>query len=267
MPIVGRATYDPRIGRYRVRRFKKPMRYSAWKASKGRAKTTAIVKKVISRLSEDKMIGWVVENNVHHNSAIGAADCVPVVQQIAPGVSAQQRSGDRIKPKSLTVRGTVSFMPDTCTTTQNFYIRLVILAQKNIKVGSDVAAGGVDVAHLLRPGYVGADQVAFDGTTLALNAPINTDLFRVYADKIIKLTACAVPGGAVEQQPMYSARYSYTFKELPANLTFDDGNGNWANNFAPFMALGYAYSDSTTDLPTFTRFTNTASAFLKYEDM
>lgn len=269
-------SYRKRVFRVRLnpdgtgtgRQIRFPIRRTTLAARRGRGRrgTTQLVKRVIFQMAEDKMIGWVVENNVGHNSLIGAADCRPILQQIAPGSSAQQRSGDRIKPKSLTLRGTVSFMPDTCTTQQNIYVRLLILSQKNLKVGSQIAAGDVDSAHLLRPGYVGSDQVAFDGTTLALNAPINTDLFRVYMDKTIKLTVSSVTGGGHEQMPMYSARYAYTFKDLPANLTYDDGNGNWANNFAPFFAMGYAFSDSTTDLPTYTRLTNTCSAFLKYED-
>lgn len=267
----GRAVYDPSIGRHRITRYARPRLVRLGprrnRAAPARKRTTALVKQVISKLAEDKMIGWQLEDNVTHNSPIGAADCVPVVQQIAPGVSAQQRSGDRVKPKSLTVRGIVSFTPDTCTTTQNVYVRLLILAQKNIKVGNDVAAGSVDSAHLLRPGYVGGDQVSFDGTTKALNAPINTDLFRVYMDKTVKLTASLVAAGGREAMPQYSARYSYTFKELPANLTWDDGNGNWANNFAPFFCMGYAFPDGTADPVITQRLINNCSAFLKYEDM
>lgn len=231
-----------------------------------RAAVNTLVKKAISRETENKMIGWVIENQVFHNAPIGAADCVPIVQQISPGTSAQQRVGDRIKPKRLVVRGTVSFRPDTCNTNQNFYVRLLVLAQKNLKVGSQVAAGGVDTGHLLRPGYVGSDQKPFSGVTLDLDAPINTDLFRVYMDKTIKLTCSLVTGGGTEPMPLYSARFYYRFKQLPASLTYDDGNGNWANNFSPFFALGYAYSDGSTDLPLFTRFVTNTNAFLEYED-
>jgi len=226
---------------------------------------TALVKREIGRQTENKMIGWQVENNVLHNSAIGAADCVPIVQQISPGTGAQQRIGDRVKPKSLILRGVVSFLPDTCNTTQNLYVRLLILSQKNIKVGSQVTGGGVDTAHLLRPGYVGADQAPFAGLTHNLYEPINKDLFHVYMDKVVKLTCSLVTAGGREQMPSYSARY-YKKVKLPATLTWDDGNGNWANNFAPFFAMGYAYSDGSTDPAITTRFTNTCSAFLEYED-
>lgn len=236
-------------------------------APKTKKAVTKIVKSVIARNQENKMIGWLTEENVAHNTAIGAADCVPLVQQIAPGVSAQQRVGDRIKPRSLRVKGVVSFQPDTCTTQQNLYVRIIIASQKNLKVGSEIVAGGVDTAHLLRPGYVGGDQIAFSGLTRNLTEPINKDLFRVYLDKVVKLTVSSVTGGGKEQMPLYSARYSFRMKQMPAYLTYDDGNGNWANNFAPFFCMGYAFSDGTgPDLPTYTRLINNCSTFLEYED-
>lgn len=191
---------------------------------------------------------------------------MPLLQQIAQGVSAQQRVGDRIKPKSLRMRGVVSFMSDTCNTLQNVYVRLLVLAQKNIKVGSAITAGGVDTDHLLRPAYAGSDQEAFAGLTRNLYEPINTDLFTVYMDKVVKLTCSLATGGGREAMPLYSARYSFTMKKLPAALTYDDGNGDWANNCAPFFAMGYAFPDGTTDLVITRRFINTCSSILQYED-
>lgn len=236
-------------------------------APKTKKAVTAVVKSVIARNQENKMIGWLTELNTPHNTAIGPADCVPLIQQIAPGVSAQQRVGDRIKPRSLRLRGIVSYTPDTCNTTQNLYVRIIIASQKNIKTGADVFAGSVDTAHLLRPGYLGADQTAFTGLTHNLYEPINRDLFRVYLDKVIKLAPSLTTGGGREQQPLYLARYSFRMKQMPANLTYDDGNGNWPNNFAPFITMGYAFSDGTgPDLATFTRIVNNCSAFLEYED-
>jgi len=227
---------------------------------------TKIVKAVISRNQEDKVIGWRIEDGVNHNSAIGPADCTPLVQQIGQGVTAQSRVGDRVKPKSLRLRGVVSFTPETCTTTQNVYVRLMVLAQKNIKVGSDVAGGGVDTNHLLRPAYVGSDQQAFAGLTRNLYEPINTDLFTVYMDKVVKLTCSLVSAGGREAQPLYSARYSFSMKKLPAALTYDDGNGDWANNMAPFFCMGYAFPDGTTDPSITLRLINTCSSILQYED-
>lgn len=221
---------------------------------------------MIARQSENKAIGWNVEANVQHNSAIGAADCEPLVQQIAQGTTSQTRQGDRVKPKSLKVSGVVSFNNDDCTTSQNIYVRVVIAAQKNIKVGNDVAAGSVDTAHLLRPALAGGAEVAFSGTTMNLNYPINRDLFRVYYDRTFKLASGVVTGGSVETQPLYSKRWSYRFKQLPASLTYDAGNGDWANNFAPFVAIGYAFSDGSSPDTVTTRIISNTYSLLEFED-
>jgi len=220
------------------------------------------------------MIGWEVESNVNHNSAISGADCEPIVQQIVPidsatGNTSGQRMGDRISPKSLVVKGVVSFRPDTCTTSQPLYVRVVIAAQKSIKVGSQVLSGSVDTNRLLRPGFagVGTDQVPFNGNTPEINYPINKDLFRVYYDKVFQLgTGIPSSGGYGDTPfPQYAKRWSYRFKELPSALTFDEGNGDWANNFAPFVAIGYSYTDGTApDL--ITRLVSNTTSFLTFED-
>jgi len=229
-----------------------------------KAQVLTEVRRMIARQSENKMIGWNVEANVQHNSAIGAADCEPLVQQISAGTSAQQRIGDRVKPKSLKVHGVVSFNADDCTTSQNIYCRVVILAQKNIKVGSDVLGGSVDTARLLRPALAGGDQTAFSGTTMDLNYPINKDLFHVYMDKVVrfKQTKSLTQDAWVDN----SHRWSYTFKSLPSSFTFDEGNGNWPNNFAPFIAVGYAYSDGTAPDTTSTRLKTNIYSALTFED-
>lgn len=224
------------------------------------------VKRAIARDTENKQIGWAVELDTQHNSGITSADCYPLVQQISQGTTAQSRLGDRVKPKSLKVRGVLSFNPDDCTTSQNIYARVVILAQKNIKVGSSVAGGGVDANRLLKPSLVATPESQFAGNTMDLNTPINTELFRVYMDKTIKLTTSVVSGGGREAMPLYSARWSKIIKQLPASFTYDMGNGDWANNFAPFVAVGYAYSDSTAPDTITTKLVHNVLSVLDYED-
>jgi len=229
---------------------------------------TQIVKTQIARNAENKQVGWEVESDVQHNSGIGAADCVPVVQQITQGVTAYQRLGDRVKPKSLRLKGVISWNSDDCNTTQNIYARILILSQKNIKTGAAVAGGGVDTARLLKPSIAATPEIPFSGNTMDLNTPVNTELFRVYMDKTVKLTASLVTGGGREAMPLYSARWSKLFKStnLPASFTYDAGNGDWANNFAPFMAIGYAYSDGSTPDTVTTKLISNVLAVLDYED-
>jgi len=231
----------------------------------------SLVRQMIARDTENKAVGWKVESCVAHNSPIGSADCEPLLQEIASGTNSQQRIGDRVKPKSLKVHGVISLDNGDLNTSQDIYVRVLILTQKNIKVGSQVSAGGVDTGHLLRPCFAGADQQAFNGDTMDLSLPVNKDLFRVYYDRIHKLTSVNVNSGivglqSVEANPGYSKRWSYRFKSLPASLTYDDGNVDWANNFAPFVAIGYAFSDCTDPDTITTRIKSNTYSILEYED-
>lgn len=233
-----------------------------------------MVRRMIAKNAENKIIGDAVEYNVQHNSPIGAADCRPLVPEIQPidaaaGSTATQRMGDKVKPKSLTVSGLVSLQV-TSQTQKDIYVRLIIAAQKDVKVGSQINAGNIDAAHLLKAAYPGGaagdDQVPFDGYTMDLSYPVNTDKFRVYMDKVVKLHQCAE--GGVESIGKYSYRWRYKFteKNLPASLTFDEGNGDWPNNFAPFFALGYAYSDGTVPDTITTRCISNVYSRLEFED-
>lgn len=237
-----------------------------------KAGVLSVVRRMLARNMENKVVGWAVEQSVSHNSAISAADCEPLVGEITPIDSAsantsQQRMGDRVRPKSLKVRGIVSLSTASPPSgQQSFYVRVIIASQKTIKVGSAVLASSVDTNRLLHPGFagVGVDQAPFNGNTEELNYPVNTNLFKVYMDKIIKLDPPAP--GSVEAVTQFTKRWSYTFKSLPSTLTFDEGNGDWANNFAPFVAIGYAYSDNTSPDTLSTRIKSNVFSQLQFED-
>lgn len=238
-----------------------------------RAGVLAIVRKMLDKKVQDKRVGFAVETNVSHNSAIGPADCRPLLGQIGPidsaaGNNDQQRLGDKIRPKSLRVRGILALHPDNQTSTQTLLVRVLLLAQKDIKVGSTITAGNVDTSHLLSPDYntaPGDDQIQYVGATANTFQPINTDKFRVYYDKVFKL--CPTTNATV-QNDMNVIRWSHTFKKdaLPASFTYDAGNGDWANNFAPFLAIGYSYADGSSPDVIITKVKSHCDAYLTFED-
>jgi len=258
---------------YRSRPYARRPRVFRKKATKGvrvskplRRAMTAVAKRVISRRAEDKVTGSPIEADVNHNSAIGSADCEPVIMQIAQGVDSSMRVGDRITPKSLTVKGVLALNPDF-DGSNTLYARVVILAQKDIKAGAEILGGGVDAGALLRAGYGSTgNEVQFTGATQELNMPINTELFRVYMDRTFKFTQQT---GVTEANPSQAVRWSYTFtkKNLPSSFHFDEGNGNWPNNFAPFVAIGYAYSDGTAPDVIDTKLVSNIYSQLKFEDL
>lgn len=225
---------------------------------------TQIVKQQIARNSENKMIGNNVELDILHNSPIGSADCYPLIPTISKGINSYNRIGDRLKPKGLSVKGLVSWQSESALQ-KDIYVRVMILSQKNIKTGSQVSSAAVDTANLLRPNSPAIPLSAFAGNTAQLNYPVNTDLFRVYMDKTIKLTGNKA-GTAVESLTRQSQRWSYRMKSFPVALTFDDGNGDWVNNFAPFLAIGYAYCDGTAPDSITTRLYSSTFSALTFED-
>lgn len=261
MPYVRKSTVGARRPRRRyvkkgVKSLSKPMRQAVRQVAKG----------VLSRASENKVIGLLVEDGVQHNFPIGSADCEPLLPEISQGPFSNQRVGDRIKPKRLTIHGVCSLNPLQGWAAQgDIYGRIMILAQKDVKVGSQVLGGSIDAAHLLRPGLAATQQAPFSGNTQDLLYPVNNDKFKVYMDKKIKFSI--VKEDAVETMTRYSARWSYTFKNLPASLTFDEGNGDWVNNFAPFVCTGFAYSDNQGPETIQTKFITNVYSHFEYEDM
>jgi len=215
-----------------------------------KANVLAVVRRMISRGVANKTVGNQVENNVLHNQLIQSADCYPIIPAIAPesagGISTQLRSTDRIKPKSLTVRGQVSFAypPNTSSTSLPVHVRVLILQQKDIK-NSGAITGNVDTANLLHSALAGNDQTSYDGTTIRHYMPINTNKFRVFMDKSFYLHSSDLLNGFGGDNVGICKKFKYTFKSLPSALTFDEGTGNYVNNFAPFIAIGYTYADGS----------------------
>lgn len=221
---------------------------------------------MIAKDAENKATGVVVENAVLHNSVITAADCLPVYPEIKQGTTAEQRLGDRVKPKSLVVRGTLALNGGITGAFTNvpLQVRVLILSQKDIKLGSTIVGSGVSVNNLLKPSIDGLPETNYSGTTINATMPVNRDLFRVYYDRTF--TLCGPTSSGLESIDRFAANWSYRFKQLPAALTYSGNTGDWANNFAPFIAIGYSYPNGTSPDGASTRLVSTTFARLEFED-
>jgi len=226
-----------------------------------KAQVISLMRKMMNQNTENKEVGWRIQSDTPHNSGVTNADLVPIVPQIASGTDGSTRLGDRVKPISLKVKGIVSINenPDT----QPFYVRVMMLSQKDVKVGSQVGVS-TDPAHLLRTAIPGASEIAFAGNREELNYYVNDNKFKVYYDKQFLITPASAASGNPQKGSQF--KFSKTFKSLPAQFSFDEGNGNWVNNFAPFLAIGYAYADGTGPDTVTSRISCEAYARLVYED-
>lgn len=240
----------------------KPMKPSA------KASVMTLVKNLINKKAETKMASYVVENNTSHNSAIGSADIMRIVPHIANGDDDQQRLGDSIKPLSLKVKGLLS-MNRLGTNVDNrvLLVRVIIAQSKSYKSEQALATASALVANsLLKPNYEGAGtaSIPFTGQQTDLVAPINTDGYRVYHDKVYRL-ACVSTDAAVEENPASYKRWSASIP-LPASFDYDSNSVLAPTNFAPFVAIGYAYADGTGPDIVNTRIISTVVSQLKYKD-
>lgn len=218
---------------------------------------------MIGKEAENKSRGFIVENTVLHNAPISDADVVPIVQSIPEGTASNQRLGDRIKPKSLKVRGVIGLNPDYNPNNKPMIVTVMILQAKDKKTNSQIAPGvGAGTAYLLKPNIGGTEQVAWDGTTQRSTYPLNTEKFKVYYQKQFRLAPGSLTAGTREFDHF---KWKYTFTDLPASLTFDDANGDDPNNFAPFLVIGWCYTDGTVP-PLQPRLTSECSSVLQYED-
>ena len=223
-----------------------------------------IVKQTIARQTENKMRGFNVEQNVVHNSAIADADVVPILGSIPEGTGHNERIGDRVKPKSLTLRGIVGLNSENNPNNKPMIVSVYVLACKDKKTNALVTAGA-GMADLLAPNIGGTEEVPFDGTTLRSTYPVNTDKFRVYYQKKFRIAPGTLATGTREYDFF---KWGYTFKSsrMPASLTWDEGTGDDANNFAPFLVIGYSYTDGTAPDVVATRLINNTYAEFHYED-
>lgn len=208
-----------------------------------------------------------MEIQVSHNSAIGQSDLVPVLPQIGSGTDGSTRLGDRIKPKSLVVQGYIATKSEVADN-KALLVRVLLLSQKDVKVSSQVGVS-TDPAHLLRTAIPASSEIPFNGNRNELLYRVNDNKFRVYMDKTF-LLAPAMPATSADAAGNANVKsvikFKYAFKDLPAHFTFDEGNGDYVNNFAPFLAIGYAYADTTGPDTVDTRIIADVYSRLAYED-
>lgn len=203
----------------------------------------AIAKSVVSKQAEDKFVG--AHLTASYNDTISSpADCFPVIPQITVGPNDFQRIGDRVKGKYLYVKGMVQYGVGNAQYPPKT-VRCLILSQKNLKTGSQVSTS-VDVAHLLKDNIGTGTARGYTGTLFDNLAPINKDLFRVHMDRKFrfKLRSDATVATSATTEGTNPTRYFSCRIKLPT-LTFDDGNANWPNNFAPFFCMGAVADDGS----------------------
>jgi len=243
------------------RRFRKARKYvSARKAVRKARKNNFVkaVKKVIDRDTETKQ-AWFSSGNTltQFNSGINSSgDMLQVIPNIAEGTGSAQRIGSKLKAKSMTIKGHMRYNTNdladvnypTC-----IYVRMMVVSAKYRQNYSDLTGSTAPLSQLLKKG--GATS-AWTGTFSDMNAPINTELWTVHAQRKFYLNQSAFPtvGAAAPSATVANdVKNLIKFFNIPIRcknkiLRYDPGLG--ANiqptNYSPIILLGYCYLDGTS---------------------
>lgn len=235
------------------------------------------VRRQLVRYAEKKLAG--VNLDLSFNSTIGSSsECYPLLPTITEGTAGNQRIGNKIRPKYLIVKGKIQYNNSFLDTAGTQFIppctvRAMILTQKSVRYSGAVSTD-VDVSHLLKDN-IGTDVArSYSGTQYDNLAPINTELFNVIMDKKIKFNwinhqvVLTDPGVSISHDSGNDrTKYFYCKVPVPANLYFDDGSGNYPNNFAPFFCFGSVMDDGSSPWTASTPYHVTIQSALYYTDV
>lgn len=215
-----------------------------------------VVKAVVRRDEETKMLGLPVEVGVIHNAQMTNADIQPLLAGSTQGTGSTQRIGDKVRPVALKVRGCVSFYDrGQGNILAPMIVKIFCLQWKGLKDGSS-GFGSVPMNTLMDGG---AGVAGWDGSTLRGLWNINKDAFQVLATKTIKISDTDV-----ENHKAQTGHYELSIP-CPARLTYNTGS-LYPSNFAPFFVLGWYYEDGSVPAITDVNIINTANSILYYKD-
>lgn len=211
----------------------------------------ALVNRLLRKEEEVKFVSNKVENNIAHNSAIGASDIYNVMPSLQRGDADNQRDGDKVRVKSLHLRGYVGVDRNYSSDNRPIQVRIAVLQYKGIKRWNEaVNAWGIgDYQNLLRVNSGGGATTSkpYNGDQLDNFYPINRELFRVLGERFITLNpqqlaqGGAAPPGSVESGYMVAKKFNFKIK-CPKTLQYLQ-NASLPQNFAPFVSVGYMYLD------------------------
>lgn len=228
----------------------------------------AAVKAIVTKNQETKYISLISENAVAHNSAIGASDFYRIVPRVSVGTNDYSRIGDRIRPVSLRVRGNATLY-DALANNKVLIVRVLLL---QLKTAHQIAVAQAQwntgaYQQLLKYNLEGGgtENAPFAGNVTDIYTPVNRELFDVLGERFLKLDGREA--AAVESSPPSALSKSFNFKvKCPAQFMYPSTGDNDPVNFAPFLAVGYAYLDGTGPDVVTTNLAVTSMSHLYYKD-
>jgi len=212
-----------------------------------RSAVAKVVKRVMNRNMETKFVGRAIVDADFNSSISSAAECYPVTPAVQLGDDDYQRTGDRIRPMWMTIRGKVMLSRAylSALTVLPTTVRLMVLNQRDLKTNAQVATNA-DFAHILKDNINVGVARPYAGGNYDNLAPINRDKFQVIADKKYRFTWDDQLNLAGQAAAGTNKAFYFTIRvKVPKTMYFDDVNGANPTNFAPFLCCGCATDDNS----------------------
>lgn len=203
---------------------------------------STLVKRIVHRGRENKFRGM---------RALAAQPITPAITQawgllppLDKGVEDFQRIGDKVQPKSLTLKGTISIDHNANLMSDSVHVRVLVLrvreAQKNTDAITKFAA---KAGTLLQTNFgVGNSLAGFTGNVFNTFYGVNTDSFRALKDRVYELNPAFYVAGFPQPSNFRSVKRISMSIPLPSSLMYSD-DSNEAQNYAPIICIGYTYPD------------------------
>lgn len=251
----------------RARPIKKPSRF-----------LKKVIQTMIAKNIEDKEAYHTTGNSlISFNSGINTgADIQKVLPNISAGTSENGRIGDRIRAKSLVIKGYLQMYVATDVNTisnKRIGVRLMVLSSKKYKQWDDFASGGWLGATLKK----GATQTAFEGQIQDLFAPLNTEEVTKMYDKVFYLSqeyirqqigsSTPTTEFAVDNRKgiaFFTIRLPVRGKVLHYDAS--SGGGVQPTNWTCGLCLGYAHLDGSSPDTVSTQVGLCYDSYFEYED-
>lgn len=246
-------------------------------------KYRSAITRVIKAQEETKYVAEVVQDHKNHNCSIFASgDSFAMLPQIKQGTDDFQRIGRVVAPTKGYVDVHLSFTPNgmegiPVQSAQQIYAVVYHVTNRAWKNYPSIPVGPGVFGGLLDNGD--GTSSYFSGDIRDLQKPINTDQFRLIKKYIVKLTRNTgftqgdLVAGNSPNMPSLSGYIRVPLKRMP-KLRYDPGIGqpgayDYPTNYAPLLAVGFAYADGTQvqgGLGEQTLLQVTATAHLWYKD-
>lgn len=229
------------------------------------------VKKIIHGQAETKQAFHVCTSTSFNSGIDAGGDAIRVLPHINQGTADNARIGDQIRAQSLSIKGAIVYNPSVgqygTYANARLGVRVMVIQPRMFSdITSVLGTTSSWMPNLLRKG---GTNTAFTGVLNDLWAPINSDYFIKYYDKVFYLNApyLTTAVGSTEMQGATKI-FKHNFKLRNKLLKFDGniGGGLTPTNYAPTFVVGYVHMDGSSPDVATTAIQVTWDAIFNYED-